>query len=174
MNTPHTLHTSDAHGSVPSRRPAQAHDQSPERDAARPRFRNWQWRLGNAIVSALARVGVGPIALLTTTGRVTGRHHTVPVVPVDHAERRWLVAPYGAVSWVHNVRANPVVTVRYGRRRREYAASEVGPQEAAPVLKRYVNVATRTRQRFQASVDAPVEAFIAEAATHPVFVLEPR
>ena len=168
------MDTPDAQESVPPRGAARAHAHPPDCDAARPGFRSWQWRLGNTIVSALARVGVGPIALLTTTGRVTGRHHTVPVVPVDHAERRWLVAPYGAVSWVHNARATPVVTLRYGRRRRDYAAGEVGPEEAAPVLKRYVAVATRTQQCFKATVDAPVEAFIAEASTHPVFALEPR
>lgn len=143
-------------------------------DAAPPRFRSRRWRLGNAMVSALARAGVGPIALLTTTGRVTGRHHTVPVVPVDHAQRRWLVAPYGAVAWVHNARATPVVTLRYGRRRWDYAASEVGPEEAAPVLKRYVAVATRAQRCFEATADAPVEAFLAEASTHPVFALDPR
>ena len=40
--------------------------------------------------------------LLTTRGRKTGRPRTNPVVPVEHDRRRWLVAPYGPVSWVHN------------------------------------------------------------------------
>lgn len=169
-----TMGVPDAQEPVPPQGAAQVHDHRPDRDAARPRFRGWQWRLGNTLVSALARVGVGPIELLTTTGRATGRRHTVPVVPVDHAQRRWLVAPYGAVSWVYNARATPSVTLRYGRRRRDYAASEVGPEAAAPVLKRFVAVATRTQQCFKAAADAPVEAFIAEASTHPVFALEPR
>jgi deazaflavin-dependent oxidoreductase (nitroreductase family) len=139
-----------------------------------PKFRSWQWRFGNMLVSLLARLGVGPIELLSTTGRRTGKKATVPVVPVDHAGRRWLVAPYGPFSWVHNVRATPIVTLRYGRRRRDYAVSEVAAEAAAPVLKRYVSVATRAQRRFQATVDAPEAAFVAEVSTHPVFALEPR
>ncbi|HEX2142371.1 MAG TPA: nitroreductase family deazaflavin-dependent oxidoreductase [Candidatus Limnocylindria bacterium] len=144
-----------------------------EKRGAAPMFRGWQWRAGNTLVSILARAGVGPIELLTTEGRVSGRPHTVPVVPIDHAGTRWLVAPYGPVAWVHNARARGVVTLRYGRRRRVYAVREATPMEAAPILKRYVTVATRTRHRFAATVDAPVEAFIAEAADHPVFQLHP-
>ena len=136
------------------------------------RFRTWQWRLGNGLVTGLARLGVGPIELLTTTGRLTGRDHSVPVVPVDYDHRRWLVAPYGSVSWVHNARVNPVVTLRYGTRRRDFVATEVGPKEAAPVLKRYLEVANRARPLFGASVDDPEEAFVVEASTHPVFALD--
>jgi deazaflavin-dependent oxidoreductase (nitroreductase family) len=136
-------------------------------------FRGWRWRAGNALVSVVARIGIGPIALLTTTGRVTGRPYTVPVVPIDHAGTRWLVAPYGPVGWVHNARAAGTVTLRGGRQRHAYAVREATPAEAAPVLKRYVAIATRARHRFAATVDAPVEAFIAEAADHPVFELQP-
>jgi deazaflavin-dependent oxidoreductase (nitroreductase family) len=138
-----------------------------------PSFRGWRWRAGNALVNVFARAGIGPIALLTTTGRVTGRPHTVPVVPIDHAGARWLVAAYGPVGWVHNARAAGTVTLRYGRQRDTYTAREATPAEAGPVLKRYVTIATRARHRFAASVDAPVEAFIAEAADHPVFELQP-
>lgn len=136
-----------------------------------PRFHSWQWRAGNALVSAFARAGIGPIALLTTTGHVTGRVHTVPVVPIDHAGTRWLVAPYGATAWVRNARATGTVTLRYGRRRHTYTVREVTATEAAPVLKLYVTIATKARRRFSTPVEAPAEAFAAEAATHPVFEL---
>jgi deazaflavin-dependent oxidoreductase (nitroreductase family) len=136
-----------------------------------PPFRSRRWRAGNALVSVFARAGIGPIALLTTTGRASGRPHTVPVVPIDHAGARWLVAPYGPVGWVHNARATGSVTLRYGRRRHTYAVREATPTEAAPVLKRYVTIATRARRRFTTPVDAPAEKFVAEAATHPVFEL---
>jgi deazaflavin-dependent oxidoreductase (nitroreductase family) len=138
-----------------------------------PKFRGWRWRAGNALVNVFARIGIGPIALLTTTGRVTGQPHTVPVVPIDHAGARWLVAPYGPVGWVHNARAGGTVTLRRGSQRHAYAVREATPAEAGPVLKRYVTIATRARHRFAAPVDAPVEAFIAEAADHPVFELQP-
>lgn len=140
---------------------------------ADPMFHGWQWRAGNTLVSIIARAGIGPIALLTTTGRVSRRPHTVPVVPIDHAGARWLVAPYGSVAWVHNARAGSVVTLRYGRQRHAYTVREATPAEAAPILKRYVAIATRTRHSFAATVDASVEEFIAEAADHPVFELRP-
>jgi hypothetical protein len=77
------------------------------------------------------------------------------------------------VGWVHNVRAAGTVTQRHGRTRHTYAAREATPAEAGPVLKRYVTSATRARHHFVATVDAPVEAFIAEATDHPVFEHQP-
>ena len=47
------------------------------------------------------------------------------------------------------------------------------PDEAGPVLKRYVAVATKTRACFEATKDSPVEDFVAEADRHPVFELMP-
>jgi hypothetical protein len=54
---------------------------------------------------------------------------------------------------------------------RDYTVREVGAEEAAPVLKCYVAVATKTRPQFDAGPDSPVEAFAAEADRHPVFEL---
>jgi hypothetical protein len=93
------------------------------------------------------------------------------VVPVDYDGKRWLVATYGAVAWVHNVRAAGRVSVRYGRATREYATREVSAVEAGPVLKRYVAIATKTRAQFEPTPDSPVEDFVAEADRHPVFEL---
>lgn len=131
-------------------------------------------RVGDAIIGVFARAGLVPSTyLLTTRGRKTGRPLTHPVTMVEHDGRRWLVAPYGPVSWVHNARAAGQVSV--GRRgdRRDYAIREVAAAEAGPVLKRYVGVATATRPYFQVDKDAPVEEFIAEADRHPVFELLP-
>ena len=136
-----------------------------------PKFRSLGWRAGNALVSVLARAGVGPIHLLTTRGSKSGRPHTIPVVPVDYDGKRWLVAPYGAVGWVHNARAAGQVSLRYGRATYEYASREVSADEAGPVLKRYVAIATKTQAQFKATRDSPVEDFVAEADRHPVFEL---
>ena len=138
-----------------------------------PRFKSPRWRLGNAVVSLLARAGIGPIPLLTVPGRRSGRPHTVPVVLVTQDDSRWLVAPYGAVSWVRNARAAGRVSLRRGAEAGDYAVREARPDEAGPVLKRYVAVAGRTRASFQASPDAPVTEFVAEAHRHPVFELIP-
>jgi len=126
----------------------------------------------NAIMSALARAGLVPRSyLLTTRGRKMGRPRTNPVVPVEHQGRRWLVAPYGPVSWVRNARAAGRVTLTRRGVTREYAIREVGPEEAGPVLQRYVSIATATRPYFLATKDSPVQDFVAEADRHPVFEL---
>jgi deazaflavin-dependent oxidoreductase (nitroreductase family) len=128
----------------------------------------------NAIMTALVRVGLVPRScLLTTQGCKTGRSRTNPVVPVQHDGRRWLVAPYGPVSWVHNARAAGRVSLTRRRDTRDYAIREAAPEEAGPVLKRYVRIAPATRRYFQATMDSPVEDFVAEAGRHPVFELTP-
>ena len=93
------------------------------------------------------------------------------MVPVDYDGKRWLVAPYGAVAWVHNARAAAQVSLQYGRATREYATREVFADEAGRVLKRYVAIATKTRAQFAATQDSPVDDFVAEADRHPVFEL---
>jgi deazaflavin-dependent oxidoreductase (nitroreductase family) len=130
-------------------------------------------RVGNAVTSVFARLGIGPMHLLTTRGRKTGRPRTNPVVLVERDGRRWLVAPYGAVSWVLNARAAGRVTLRRGRERGEYAIREVQPDEAGPILRRYIDIARAARPYFQATMDSPVADFVAEAHRHPVFELTP-
>jgi deazaflavin-dependent oxidoreductase (nitroreductase family) len=131
-------------------------------------------RMGDAIMGLFVRAGLVPSTyLLTTRGRRTGRPLTHPATVVDQDGRRWLVAPYGQVSWVHNARAAGRVTLSRRGDRRAYAVREVAAAEAGPVLKRYVGVATATRPYFQADKDAPVEDFVAEADRHPVFELLP-
>jgi deazaflavin-dependent oxidoreductase (nitroreductase family) len=131
-------------------------------------------RVGDAIMRQLVRAGLVPgTYLLTTRGRRTGRPLTHPATVVDLDGRRWLVAPYGQVSWVHNARAAGQVTLGRRGHRHTYAVREVPAAEAGPVLKRNVRLATATRPYFAADKDAPVEAFVAEADRHPVFELRP-
>ena len=131
-------------------------------------------RAGDRAIGALIRLGVVPGSyLLTTRGRKTGQPRTNPVTLVESAGRRWLVAPYGPVSWVFNARAAGRVTLRRGRHSGEYAIREVSAEEAGPVLKQYIALAAPTRRYFRASKDAPVDQFVAEAQLHPVFELLP-
>jgi deazaflavin-dependent oxidoreductase (nitroreductase family) len=128
----------------------------------------------NTIMSALVRAGLVPRScLLTTQGRRTGRPRSNPVVPLQHDGRLWLVAPYGPVSWVHNARAAGQVTLTRRRDRRDYTIREASPEEAGPVLKRYVALAPAARRSFQAAKDSPVADFVTEAGRHPVFELTP-
>ena len=136
-------------------------------------YRPSSWRRAvDSVMGEFVRMGVVPSTyLLTTRGRRTGRPLTHPATVVEEDGRRWLVSPYGQVSWVRNARASGRVSLARRRDRHDYAVREVSAREAGPVLKRYVAVATATRPYFQARKDSPVEDFVAEADRHPVFEL---
>jgi deazaflavin-dependent oxidoreductase (nitroreductase family) len=136
-------------------------------------YKPGRWlRAENALMGALVQTGLVPSSyLLTTKGRKTGRLRSNPVTIVQHDGRRWLVAPYGSVSWVHNALAAGRVGLSRWLDMRHYAIREASAVEAGPVLRRCVAVATATRKYFQADKNAPVEQFVAEANRHPVFEL---
>ncbi len=127
-------------------------------------------RLINVVIERLALLGLGGrhTYLLTVHGRTTGRPHSTPVTLVENGGR-WLVAPYGEVGWVRNARASGTVTLRRGRRSETVRIEQVGPAEAAPVLREYIRRVAVTRPFFDAGVDSPLETFEAEASRHPVF-----
>ncbi|MBO0729437.1 MAG: nitroreductase family deazaflavin-dependent oxidoreductase [Acidimicrobiaceae bacterium] len=86
--------------------------------------------------------------LLTIRGRKTGRPSTTPVTIVQHDGKRWLVAPYGAVSWVRNARADAGGRVLV--RRRLVGVNTRSERSRMPAKRPY----------FLASKDAPVEGFV--------------
>jgi deazaflavin-dependent oxidoreductase (nitroreductase family) len=104
-------------------------------------------------------------------GRKTGKTRSTPVTLVEEDGRRWLVAPYGAVEWVKNARAAGKVGLRRGRHAEIVPIRELGPEEAAPVLKMYVERVPHPRPYFDNGPDAPADAFISEAGRHPVFLI---
>jgi deazaflavin-dependent oxidoreductase (nitroreductase family) len=129
-------------------------------------------RLVNALISALVRLGAGPNStyLLITRGRRTGKVRTTPVTLIEADGRRWLVAPYGPVGWVHNARTNKLAMLRRGRHSETVRLEEVtDPLEAARVLKSYVTQVAVVRPFFDTPPDAPEDAFVAEVPHHPVF-----
>ena len=82
-------------------------------------YRRSRWRrLLNALVRGLLRVGLGPrhTYLLTVHGRRSGTRYSTPVTLVEEGRHRWLVAPYGEVSWVRNARAAGQVTLSRANR----------------------------------------------------------
>jgi deazaflavin-dependent oxidoreductase (nitroreductase family) len=132
-------------------------------------------RTVNALVRVLLRAGLGPprTYLLTVPGRRTGHPRSTPVTLVETGGQRWLVAPYGAVSWVRNARAAGRVALVRGGRSETAVLVELGPEESAPVLRQYVQEVPITRPFFDVGPDAPLEAFAAEAPRHPVFRIMP-
>lgn len=130
-------------------------------------------RTVNVLMKTMVQLGIGgkTTYLLTTTGRKTGQQRTTPVILVETDAERWLVSPYGMVAWVHNVRAQPEVILRHGRRAETLHAEEVDSETAGPVLQRYVRNVRVTAPFFDATGDDPVEKFVEEAPRHPVFKL---
>ena len=143
--------------------------------AATYHLSGWR-RLLNGLVRILLRVGLAPrrTYLLTVRGRRSGKPYSTPVTLVETITDRWLVAPYGEVSWVRNPRAAGQVTLSHGRHAETVMIVELRPAEAAPVLQQYVTEVQITRPFFDAKPDAPVEAFVAEAHRHPVFRIQGR
>ena len=126
----------------------------------------------NSLASAVAAVGLPTgVWLLTTTGRRTGKSRTTPVRLVSLDGKRWLVAPYGVVAWVHNARAAGTVEVSRGRTHEVCSVREATPVEAARVLQRYVKVAPVVLPYFEAGLTSPARDFEREASDHPVFEL---
>src|ERR1022692_3088499 len=130
-------------------------------------------RSANVVMTAMIRLGIGGKSnyLLTTTGRKTGQPRTTPVTVLRDVGDRWLVSPYGVVGWMHNVRANPELSLRRGGTTERLRAVEAGPEAAGPVLQRYVQRAPITAPFFDAKAADPVQKFVDEAPRHPVFQL---
>ena len=128
-------------------------------------------RLLNWLVRALLRLGLGPgrTYLLSVRGRRSGRLRSTPVTLVEEGGRRWLVAPYGEVGWVRNARTAGQVTLSRGRRSETVSVAEVGPEESAPVLGRYITEVPITRPFFDVTPESTLDAFREEAPWHPVF-----
>src|SRR5919206_1927026 len=92
----------------------------------------------NPITTTLMRLGVRPdprMALLTIRGRKTGRDRTVPLGVFDRDGRKYIVAAFGEVNWVLNLRAAGAATITQGKRTARYAAEQVQGEEAALVLR---------------------------------------
>lgn len=131
-------------------------------------------RLGNLFMTAgvLLRLPRRTV-LLETVGARSGMVRRTPVNVLEFEGRRWIVAPYGEVGWVHNIRASPLATLRRGLRGEPVLFVPAEDEVAAPVLKAYVSVFAVTRPFFDAAPDAAPAAFAAEAVRHPTFHVVP-
>jgi len=121
-------------------------------------------RLIDALVTAVIKRGIGPSQryLLTVVGRRTHTPHTTPVSVVIAGSARYLVGPYGVVGWVRNARRAGVVTLSRGGQSEQFSVAALPTEEAAPILKRYLELEPITRPYFDVPADAPAHAFQAE------------
>lgn len=133
-------------------------------------------RVGNVLIASLARLGLAGkrTHVLTVRGRKSGRRYSTPVQLVIENGGHWLVAPYGERQWVKNARSAGEVELTRAGRTTSSRIEELGEEEAAPILREYLSTTPIVKPYFDADADAPIEAFVAEAARHPVFRLLDR
>jgi len=134
------------------------------------------------LVNKLLQLGfpMGPNVLVTIRGRVTGEPRTQPLAVFSDEERRWLIGTFGDTNWCRNLRANPDVEIRHGRRREHLLARELPRAEAErffshdlPVGITHLPVYLRLFSRLFLRATAPEMKTdpIAAAQSHPVFEL---
>jgi deazaflavin-dependent oxidoreductase (nitroreductase family) len=136
---------------------------------------NFAVRLSNAIVTFLIRLGVpvGPMALLTVPGRKSGELRTTPIAIDEVDGQRWLIAPFGHVNWVRNLRAAGGGTITRRGRTERIVAIELSSKDAAPVLKSAITRGPSfIKSYFDVTPESSVEEFEREASRHPVFRLD--
>lgn len=128
-------------------------------------------RVANAVTKAFLSLHLAPKGyyLLTTIGRKSGEPRLNPVTLIEEGKKRWLVSPYGNVSWVYNAKASGKVTLTRNGKSETVAIRECSAEQAALVLRKYVINVAITRPYFDVGVDSSEEAYIAEAPKHPVF-----
>ncbi|AKU19243.1 nitroreductase family deazaflavin-dependent oxidoreductase [Luteipulveratus mongoliensis] len=135
-------------------------------------------KMFNAFVGRLARAGISVTGAreLETIGRKSGQPRTTPVNLMKVDGQPYLVAPRGQTDWVRNVRKNPEVKLRLGRRVETYTAVEVHGDAAVPVMRYYLKkwfweVGAFFPEGVRAkSTDAEIAGII---PAHPVFKLQP-
>jgi deazaflavin-dependent oxidoreductase (nitroreductase family) len=113
------------------------------------------------------------MALLTVRGRKSGLPRTTPVSLVEHDGQRWLLAAFGEVDWVRNLRAAGEASLKRGRYPEHIVVKEISAEEAAPVLKHILaNAPGFLLKNFDAAPESPLKDFEREAANHPVFLVQ--
>jgi len=156
---------------------------------AKPYRVNTFVRINNSIISTLLRLGInmGSFALLTVRGRKSGKPIETPIAIFVHEGKSYLIASYGIVNWVRNLRAaGGSATITRSRRAEKIHAVELPPKAAAPIFREAVRsgppgiptVIIRVyRSLFvlpylNVKVESTLDEFEREVLTHPVFLLQ--
>ena len=147
-------------------------------------------RSNNAVMRSLIRAGVriGTFAVLTVPGRKTGRPVHVPLVVFPHGGERYLVASYGVVNWVRNLRAaGGQAELRQGDAAEKITAVELEPDQAGPVLRFSLQngppgiprIIVHIFRRYfvlpylDVDMNSSDDDFVRSARDHPVFRVRP-
>ena len=143
-------------------------------------YRDWRptrlGRISGRVLSWVTRLGLMPRILLTlqVKGRSSGRLRSTILVVANHDGRHYLVSMLGDHSeWVLNVRAaGGEACIKRGRSL-PITLTEIPPEERAPMLKAWCQIATSGRRHLPVRHDAPVSEFEAIAKDYPVFRIDP-
>ena len=133
-------------------------------------------RIGSAMLTALLRAGLplGSLTLLSVRGRKSGKISTTPVALVEQDGTSFLVAAFGEVSWVRNLRTAGSAQLTRGRRTEAISVVELEAREAAPILKQFLTsyrMVPFLLPYFDVAPQSPLADFEREATQHPVFCL---
>lgn len=146
-------------------------------------------RANNTAMSALLRWGarMGSFALLTVRGRKSGRPIQTPVALFEHAGQRYLIASYGLVNWVRNLRAaGGAADITQRRHTTRIHAEELNITATAAILQFSLRSGPpgvpapifRIYRRYfvlpylDVTPGDPLSAFERAAPTHPVFLVQ--
>lgn len=113
------------------------------------------------------KVGKGPVLLLTTTGRKSGRPRTAPVLYLAEGDRFVVINTNAGnaktPAWSLNLRANPEAEVEVGRKRVAVRARIAEGEERADLWRRQMDQYSGW-DYYESKLDRQPQ----------VFVLEPR
>jgi deazaflavin-dependent oxidoreductase (nitroreductase family) len=146
-------------------------------------------RINNAMISSLLRLGIKmwSFSLLTVRGRKSGKPIVTPIAIFVQERKRYLIASYGVVNWVRNLRAaGGEATLVCGRNIEKIRAIELEPEAAALVFREALRsgppgipaVIFRVYRALQVlpylnvTESSSLEEFEREALTHPVFLVQ--
>jgi deazaflavin-dependent oxidoreductase (nitroreductase family) len=146
-------------------------------------------RINNAMTSSLLRLGiqVWSFSLLTVRGRKSGKPIVTPIAIFVQDGKRYLIATYGVVNWVRNLRAaGGEATLTQRRRSEKIHAIELSPVAAAPIFREAVRsgppgIPTVIFRGYRSLLVLPylnitenssLEEFEREVLAHPVFLVQ--
>jgi len=156
---------------------------------AKPYRVNTFVRINNTMTTSLLRLGikVWSFSLLTVRGRKSGKPIVTPVAIFVQNQKRYLVATYGVVNWVRNLRAaGGEATLTRRRYSEKIRAIELEKDTAALVFREALRsgppgipaVIFRVYRALfvlpylNVTENASLEDFEREVLTHPVFLLQ--
>ena len=134
------------------------------------------FKAGNAFMRAMLALGISlnGTTLITVPGRKTGRPHSTPITMGEFDGQRYVQSPFGNVNWVRNLRAAGKATLSWGRRQETVIATELSPEQAAPIIKSMLPHAPKMiRDYFDVTPESSLEEIIHDAPKHAVFAIRP-